>query len=143
MSDEADRVARVSDLAALETRLLGELERRTSEEGAAIRHHIEHRFGEFQQHVDERVNEEGTAVRQHIETRFSDVQQNAEKRFRDFEQNAEKRSAEDAVTTRRYFDIMVEKVEESVKLVAEVTAHHSTRLDDHERRLKKIEKRRA
>ncbi len=43
-------------------------------------------------------------------------------------------------TTRRHFDIMVEKVNESVKLVAEATAHNSSRLSDHERRLTTLEK---
>ena len=41
----------------------------------------------------------------------------------------EKRITEEGETTRRHFNIMVEKVNESVKLVAEVTAHHSTVLD--------------
>jgi hypothetical protein len=53
----------------------------------------------------------------------------------------EKRIIEEGETTRRHFDIMVEKVNESVKLVAEVTAHHSTVLDDHEARLQKQEMR--
>jgi len=53
----------------------------------------------------------------------------------------EKRITEEAETTRRHFDIMIEKVNESVKLVAEVTAHHSTVLDDHEARLQKQERR--
>ena len=44
--------------------------------------------------------------------------------------------------TRRHFDIMVEKVHEAVKLVAEVGAHHGTVLDEHEHRIKKIERRR-
>lgn len=44
-------------------------------------------------------------------------------------------------TIRRHFDIMVEKVNDSVKIVAEATAHHSKVLDDHETRLQKIERR--
>jgi hypothetical protein len=42
-------------------------------------------------------------------------------------------------TTRRYFEVMVEKMQESVKLVAEGTAHHTVRLDDHEKRIKRLE----
>jgi hypothetical protein len=42
--------------------------------------------------------------------------------------------------TRRHFNIMVEKVEAAVKLVAEVNAHHAVVLDDHEARPKEIEK---
>jgi hypothetical protein len=53
----------------------------------------------------------------------------------------EKRITEEGETTRRHFNIMVEKVNESVKLVAEVTAHHSTLLDDHDSRLQKVERR--
>lgn len=41
--------------------------------------------------------------------------------------------------TRRYFEVMVEKMPESVKLVAEGTAHHAVRLDDHENRIKRLE----
>jgi F0F1-type ATP synthase membrane subunit b/b' len=44
-------------------------------------------------------------------------------------------------TTRRHFNIMVERVEAAVKIVAEGIMHHSTVLDDHERRLQTIEKR--
>jgi phage protein U len=43
-------------------------------------------------------------------------------------------------TTRRHFDIMVERVNDSVRLVAEGTAHHGSRLDNHEKRLKALEK---
>lgn len=57
------------------------------------------------------------------------------------EERTERRIVEQGETTRRYFDIMVEKVEASVKLVAEVTAHHSGVLDEHESRLTSIEKR--
>jgi hypothetical protein len=53
----------------------------------------------------------------------------------------ETRITEEGKTTRRHVDVMVEKVNDSVRLVAEVTAHHSTVLDDHEARLQTIEKR--
>lgn len=58
----------------------------------------------------------------------------------DFEKRVEKRISEEGKTTRRHVNIMVEKVNDSVRLVAEVFAHHSTVLDDHETRLQKIEK---
>jgi hypothetical protein len=41
--------------------------------------------------------------------------------------------------TRLHFDVMVEKMQESVKLVAEATAHHAVRLDDHDKRIKRLE----
>ena len=53
----------------------------------------------------------------------------------------EQRIAEEGATTRAHFDIMVEKMDGTVKLVAEVAAHHGIVLDDHESRLQKIEKR--
>ena len=43
-------------------------------------------------------------------------------------------------TTRRRFDVMVEKMRDSVKIVAEATAHHTVRLDNHEKRLKRLER---
>ena len=49
----------------------------------------------------------------------------------------------EAESTRRHFDIMVEKMADSVKIVAEGTAHHSLRLDNHETRIKRLEKRRG
>jgi chromosome segregation ATPase len=43
-------------------------------------------------------------------------------------------------TTRRHFDVMVEKITDSVKIVAEATLHNTSRLDNHETRLKRLEK---
>jgi len=40
---------------------------------------------------------------------------------------------------RVHFDVMVEKMQESVKLVAEATAHHAVRLDNHEKRIPRLE----
>lgn len=56
-------------------------------------------------------------------------------------QRLEKRITEEGAMTRAHFDIMVEKVNDSVRLVAEVNAHHATILDNHESRLQKIKKR--
>jgi hypothetical protein len=41
--------------------------------------------------------------------------------------------------TRRHFDVMGEKMHESVTLVAEATAHSAVRVDDHEKRIKRLE----
>src|SRR5687768_8383726 len=57
------------------------------------------------------------------------------------EKRLEKRIIEEGATTRAHFDIMVEKVNDSVRLVAEVNAHHATILDNHEFRIQKIERR--
>lgn len=56
-------------------------------------------------------------------------------------QRLEKRISEEGATTRAHFDIMVEKVNDSVRLVAEVSGHHASILDNHESRLQKIENR--
>jgi hypothetical protein len=59
----------------------------------------------------------------------------------DLEKRLEKRIGDEGAATRTHFDVMVERVESAVKLVAEVNAHHATVLDNHESRLQKIEKR--
>lgn len=52
------------------------------------------------------------------------------------------RIVQEGETTRRHFDIMVERVNDTVKVVAEGVVHHTTVLDDHERRIKSLERRR-
>lgn len=47
---------------------------------------------------------------------------------------------EEGKTTRRHFDIVAERMNDTVKLVAELVSHHSTVLDDHETRIQKIER---
>jgi ElaB/YqjD/DUF883 family membrane-anchored ribosome-binding protein len=47
---------------------------------------------------------------------------------------------EEGKTTRRHFDIVAERMNDTVKLVAELASHHSTVLDDHETRIQKIER---
>lgn len=46
----------------------------------------------------------------------------------------------EAETTRRHFDVMVEEVKDVVKVVADGTVRNTERLDDHESRIKAIEK---
>ena len=48
-----------------------------------------------------------------------------------------KQSADD---NRRYFQMLTGQIRDSVTIVAEVTAHNSSRLDNHEKRLKTLEK---
>jgi hypothetical protein len=43
-------------------------------------------------------------------------------------------------TTRRHFNIMAETVVDSVKVVADATADHTVRINDHETRLKRLER---
>jgi methyl-accepting chemotaxis protein len=75
-----------------------------------------------------------TAAVKQLEKRISDESGSLEKRL-------EKRISEEGALTRTHFNVMVERVESAVKLVAEVNSHHSTILDDHEARLQKTERR--
>ena len=43
-------------------------------------------------------------------------------------------------TTRRHFEVWAEKMNDSVKIVAEATAHQTVSIDDHEKRLKRLER---
>ena len=47
--------------------------------------------------------------------------------------------AEEGANTRRYFDIMVERMSDLIKPIADGVAHHSRVLDDHESRLQQLE----
>jgi len=67
-----------------------------------------------------------------LKSALGDLENSLETRIAD---RLEKRIREEEETTRRHFDIMVEKVNDSVRLVAEVAAHHSSVLDNHEARL--------
>jgi DNA anti-recombination protein RmuC len=111
MSDELDRVAMVSDLKALERRISDELDKR-----------IDHVSDELGKRIDHVSDELGKRI-DHVSDELN------------------KRIVQEGETIRRHFDIMVERVESAVKLVAEVNTHHASVLDDHESRLQRIEKR--
>lgn len=53
----------------------------------------------------------------------------------------EKKLGEESTTTRCHVGVVAERVEESVKLAAEVAAHQAAVLDGHESRLQNIDKR--
>ena len=76
-------------------------------------------LADLESRLEKRLSEQGATTRAHFEQRIS----------------------EEGATTRAHFDIMVERMADSVRLVAEGVAHHATVLDDHESRLQKIEKR--
>lgn len=81
---------------------------------------------------------------------FSDVQARREADRQDFEDHRKAMQSQfdqiraeiraEGETTRRHFDIMAERMADSVKIVAEATAHHATRIDNHEKRLKQLER---
>ena len=72
----------------------------------------------------------------HVEAEFGNVRQE----MRELRTELLARIREDGETTRRHFNLMVEKVEAAVRVVAEVTAHHAAVLGNHEIRLQAIEK---
>jgi len=129
MSDQPDRVAMLSDLIALEERLLQRIGGEADAAGRRFEHHdqrldaIDGRFDAIDRKFDV------------IDGKFEAV----DARF----VRVEERIAEEGRTTRRYFEIIAERVESAVKLVAEVNSHHAVVLEDHEARLKTIEKRRG
>ena len=65
---------------------------------------------------------------------FAELRQEMDPRF-------DVRFREQEETIRRHFDVMVEKIEASTRLVAEGHAHLTTVVGDHEVRLQAIEKR--
>ena len=81
-----------------------------------------------------------------VDKRFQDVDrrfQDVDKRFKSLaagiraDLKRELKRHED--TLRTHFNVMVERMQESVKIVAEATAHHVVRLDGHETRIKRLE----
>jgi hypothetical protein len=75
-----------------------------------------------------------------IDRRFETIDRRFEAIDRRFEA-IETRIAEEGETTRRHFDVMVEKVESAVRVIAEGHSHLQTVVDDHEVRLQAVEKR--
>ena len=71
-----------------------------------------------------------------IDERFARM----DERFARMEERIDRRLREEHETTRRHFDVMVERIEASVRIVAEGHHHLRTVLDDHEVRLQAIEK---
>ncbi len=71
-----------------------------------------------------------------VDVRFRETDARIDARFG--EMDARLREQEE--TIRRHFDVMVEKVEASVRLVAEGHAHLATVVGNHEVRLQAIEK---
>ena len=83
---------------------------------------------------------------QDVDRRFEDVDkrfEDVDKRFKSLaagiraDLKRELKRHED--TLRTHFNVMVERMQESVKIVAEATAHHVVRLDGHETRIKRLE----
>ena len=80
-------------------------------------------------------------TRSEVQGEFTSVRQEFANVRTDMKKLREEMKAEGG-TTRRHFDILAESVRDSVKIVAEVNAHHASRLNNHETRLKVLEKNR-
>jgi len=83
---------------------------------------------------------------QDVDRRFEDVDkrfEDVDKRFKSLaagiraDLKRELKRHED--TLRTHFNVTVERMQESVKIVAEATAHHVVLLDGHETRIKRLE----
>jgi hypothetical protein len=70
--------------------------------------------------IDERITAEGIAIRRYIDERIT----------------------AEGETTRRHFDVVAEDLRDMIRIIAEGTPHDTQRLDDHETRLTRLEKRR-
>ena len=76
------------------------------------------------------------ALEQRLEARFDG---RLEDRLKQTLEEVRKMISDEGVTTRRHFDIMVERMSEMMKPIAEAVGHHSSVLDDHESRLQQLE----
>ena len=77
------------------------------------------------------------------ETRISELRDDMIVRFERIDSEFVKMRAEMKAgqeTTRRHFEVWAEKMNDSIKIVAEATAHQTVRIDDHEKRLKRVER---
>ena len=87
------------------------------------------------------LKSELTLLRSELKSELQSESATLRSEMTDLASRLEKRISEEGATTRAHFDIMVERMDDTVRLVAEVAAHHGIVLDNHESRLQKIEKR--
>ena len=80
------------------------------------------RIGDLEKSTDERFGE----LKAEMRAQFASVRRTISKQSK---------------TDRRYFRMLAEDVRDSIRVVAEGTAHNTARLTDHENRLRKLEKR--
>jgi uncharacterized protein YicC (UPF0701 family) len=126
MSESVDRPAMVSDVVAATSELRQAMQSDIGSAKSELREEIAAAKSELREEIAAATSE----LREEIATAKSELK-------------ADFRAAitREGRRTRRHFNVMVEKVEAAVKIVAEVNSHHATVLDDHEARLKTIENR--
>ncbi len=74
-----------------------------------------------------------------MDVRFYDLKAEMDGGFRALKVDIERRSHEEHIETRRHFDVIAESLRAEMRLRLEGT---DTRVDDHERRIQALEKRR-
>jgi len=76
---------------------------------------------------------------QDVDRRFEDVDKRVKGLAAGIRADLKRELKRHEDTLRTHFNVMVERMQESVKIVAEATAHHVVRLDGHETRIKRLE----
>ena len=144
MSDELDPVVTVSvlksELTLLRSELKSELTGLRSELRSELKSELTGLRSELRSELTglrSEMKSELTGLRSELKSEVTGLRSE----MTDLQRHLEKRISEEGAITRAHFDIMVEKVNDSVRLVAEVNAHHATIPDNHESRLQKIEER--
>ena len=132
MDGEDDRVAMVSDVNALEARLVTAV--------VALDQRLTDTLKPFatRAEVEKMIAEEGVSTRRYVDSaieRVTDMIKPLPARA-----DVEAMIANEGANTPRHFDIMVERMTELMKQLADGVAHHSTVLDDHESRIQQLEK---
>ena len=80
------------------------------------------------------------AVRKDMDAEFVAVRKDMQAEFSAVRTELRAEIKAEGEITRRHFDVMVEKMKDVVKVIADGTARNTERLNDHERRLTAIEK---
>jgi hypothetical protein len=80
------------------------------------------------------------AVRKDMDAGFVAVRKDMQAEFSAVRTELRAEIKAEGEITRRHFDVMVEKMKDVVKVIADGTARNTERLNDHERRLTAIEK---
>jgi len=70
-----------------------------------------------------------------------ELEKKMEERFDALEKAVDKRIIDESIETRRHFNVAAERVEAQVKIVAEGYDAHGKALEDHEKRLTRLERR--
>ena len=100
---------------------------------------VDQRFARIDERFT-RIDERFTRIDERftrIDERFGEIRDE----MREYHLQIEARLHHEHETTRRHFDVMVEKVESAVRMVAEGHGHLRTIVENHEIRLQAIEKR--